>query len=399
MTERRVALFIVSLSSLTIWSILRELDLIDGKTKTILTIFSIIPFVFYTISLLNNYQFESKYFNFILPVFFLYELILVIRGWSFSYDDIKSYLETSYVFWPFVIPFFVFFDKKISTIFLLLKWIYFVGLGFLVISILSPFLLLTFNTAETLIGLAVGCGFLLLNANYLNNRKVIFTFIIILITLLSLTYLARRNGLLTLSGFLFFAFFLNEFNRPRSLLFRLFPIIIIGTIFLFFYSESLTTTLGGRLVARFFEDTRSVLFQMYYIDMVDNMVLGKGMNSIYYAPMPEMAIDGIIIDPVEYRNIVENGYLQLLLTGGFIHIFLFLLVLLPAAFLGIFKSSNQFTKACGVLIFLWLIDMFVYGLPRLSIHYILIWICVGICYTSTIRNLTNEKINSEILET
>jgi hypothetical protein len=106
-------------------------------------------------------------------------------------------------------------------------------------------------------------------------------------------------------------------------------------------------------------------------------------------------IDGEIYQAVQYRNLIENGYLQLLLTGGIIHIILFLLVLLPAAIKGIFMSSNQFTKACGVVIFLRLLDMFFYGLPSFTLAYILVWICVGVCYKTSIRRMTNDEIRSE----
>jgi hypothetical protein len=133
--------------------------------------------------------------------------------------------------------------------------------------------------------------------------------------------------------------------------------------------------------------------------MEDHMVFGKGMNGTYYYPMEETEQDdGIIYPEEEYRNNIENGYLQLLLTGGIVHVVLFLLILLPAAINGIFRSQNQFSMAAGVMVLLWLIDMCIYGLPTLSFHYILVWICVGICYKTSIRNKTNDEIRSEFQE-
>jgi hypothetical protein len=106
--------------------------------------------------------------------------------------------------------------------------------------------------------------------------------------------------------------------------------------------------------------------------------------------------DGVTrTDVVDNRNIIENGVLQLILNGGIIHVVLFFLVLIPASINGIFKSSNLFTKACGAFILLWLIDMFVYGLPAFGLHYILVWISVGICYKSSIRTKTDDEIKSE----
>jgi hypothetical protein len=116
--------------------------------------------------------------------------------------------------------------------------------------------------------------------------------------------------------------------------------------------------------------------------MRDNIVLGKGMNGTYYYPFEgETEVDGVIFGEIEYRNVIENGYLQLILTGGLIHLVLFLMLTIPAVFIGLFKSENQFSKACAIFIFLKLIDMLIFGLPMLTVHYILIWISIGICYS------------------
>jgi len=107
--------------------------------------------------------------------------------------------------------------------------------------------------------------------------------------------------------------------------------------------------------------------------MNDNLILGKGMNGTYYYPFEgETEVDGVIFGEVEYRNVIENGYLQLMLSGGVMHVVLFLLLCIPAIYKGIFRSSNQFSKACAIFIFLKLINMLIYGLPMLTVHYILI---------------------------
>ena len=146
---------------------------------------------------------------------------------------------------------------------------------------------------------------------------------------------------------------------------------------------------------RLSEDTRSGVYERFFYYMKDHMIFGNGMNGTYYCPLWEAEIDGAFFGAVQYRNLIENGYYQLLLTGGIVHIVLYVLVLLPAAVKGMFASSNQFTKACGIMVFLQLIDMFVYGLPTLTLDYILVWICVGVCYKASIRNMTNDEIRTE----
>ena len=171
MTEKRVAVFVLSISSLLIWDVLTKLGFIGGKIQTILVVLSLGPFIYTSFMLLNDYKFESSYFKFIYTLFLVYQIIIVARGWSFGYNDIKTYMQAEYIFWPFIIPLFVFFDKSIVTFGALFKWIYYTGVFFLIVALVIPTLIFKRLTAETYIALFVPCGFLLLNATYLKRQK------------------------------------------------------------------------------------------------------------------------------------------------------------------------------------------------------------------------------------
>lgn len=398
MTENRIAIFVVSVSSVLVWDILTRLGIIGGKIQTVLIVLSLIPFLYSSFMLLNDYKFESSYFKFIFSLFISYQLVTILRGWTFSYSDIKVYMQTSYVLWPFVIPLFVFFDKRIVTFGIFFKWIYYSGFFFLLIACIVPSLLLRRLTAETYIGFFVPCGFLLLNATYLKDRKVNLAFIVIFISILALTYLARRSGLASLVGFLVTAYFLNLMNNSKSKIFRFFPVIAIICAFLLFsqFFENSKEILFNKIELRLTEDTRSGVYERFFDYLRNDMLFGNGMNGMYYCPLWDAEVDGVFYRAIEYRNIIENGYFQLLLTGGIVHIVLFVLVLLPAAFLGIFMSSNQFVKACAIVILLRLTDMFLYGVPSFTLSYMLVWICVGVCYKTSLRTLTDNEIRIEL---
>jgi hypothetical protein len=391
-----VAIFVISVSSLSMYTLLTNFNLIDQKTFTALTVLSVAAFGYASYYLIKPFEFSSPFFKYLFYIFMFYEFTILIRGVSLSYENIKFYIQSGIIFWPIVIPVFVYFDKKISTMVLFIKWVYKVGLFFLFLCLVFPTLLIYRLTAETTISIVTVCGFLLLNANYLNYRKVYVSFTIIIISLLSVIYLARRSSILTLSGFILASYFLNITNNSKTLLFRFFPILVGIMIFMFLYipdlSSSLTTKIGERLK----EDSRSELFEMFFFQMRDDMVFGKGMNGSYYYPSGgELEDEGITFAEEDYRNLIENGYLQLLLNGGITQIVLFLMVTIPAIILGLFKSSNQFTKACAILILLWLLDMIAYGLPRFILQYVLVWISVGICYNSNFRNATDQEISEE----
>jgi len=398
MTAKRVALFVISISSLLIWDLLIIKNLLGGKMETILVILSLLPFVYSSFLLLNDFRFESSYFKFIITVFFCYEAVIVARGWSFAYEDIKTYIQDGSILWPFIVPVFIFFNKKLITFGYFFKWIYISGIFFLVVGIALPTLLIYRITAETFVYFALPCGFLLLNATYLSNKKVNLSLFALSLSILSLTYLARRSGLITLLGFVAAGYLINRSSASSPKLFRLLPFIVIIAAFVLFNQnfENIKDMLFNKLVYRISEDTRSNLFDMFFKQMKEHMIFGKGMNATYYFPFLGFEVDGVFYGKVEWRHIIENGWLQLLLTGGIVHIVLYVLVLLPGAILGFFKSANMFVKACSVVILLRMLDMFFYGMPSLNLPYILVWICVGVCYKTSLRKMTNDEIMVEI---
>jgi hypothetical protein len=397
MNNKAIPIFVYSVTSNTLLDLLSSLNLVSENSFIILKLLTIIALVYSATKLVIDYKFENAYFRFTFLLFILYEFITVVRGFTFS-SSIWYYLGliTGITFWPFVIPFFVFFDKKISNLALLIKYIYFVSIFFILVNIIFPTLLLSRLTAETIIGIAIPSGFLLLNATYLSNKKVNISFLVLFISLLSVTYLARRNVIVTISAYIIASYFLNIKSISKSFIFRLFPVLIGLLIFIFFSFNKLSTIITNKLDERLTQDTRSELFAMYFIEMQDYMTFGKGMNGSYYYPMPGGETeDGTVYSEEEYRHIIENGYLQLMLTGGIVQIILFLMILLPASIIGIFRSSNNLSKACGIMIFIRLIDMLIYGLPSLSLSYILVWISVGLCYSSSFRSLSDEEIKLE----
>jgi len=396
MNNKSIPIFVISITSFAVWNLLESLGKVTGNTFIFLMLLSISAFVYSSYKLLIDFKFENKYFKYTFLLFIIYEFIIIFRGWSFSTYYLINIMKSGFIFWPLIIPLFVFFEKNISTLVLLIKYIYFIGIFFLLVSLLSPNILIQWLTAERFIGIAISSGFVLMNASYLGNRKTNISFLVLFISLLSVIYLGRRNVVVTLSGYIIASYILNITSKTKSLLFRSFPILIGALIFFLFSFSNLNTKLTQKMNERFNEDTRSELFATYFLEMQDYMTFGKGMNGTYYSPMSGDTDDeGIAFTEVEYRNVIENGYLQLMLTGGVVHIVLFLLVTMPAAIIGIFKSSNNFTRACGIFILLRLIDMLIYGLPSFSMSYILVWICAGVCYSSQLRELSDESIKIE----
>lgn len=393
MKKYAATILFVSIAVISLLDYLGEKNFLTGTQSNIVWFFCILILLYSATLLCTDFHFENSYFKSVFYLFITYQGVIFFRGVSQT-NDFLSIVRQGHILWALFIPLFVFFDKALYHFGKIFNILYAFAIIFLVLTIVFPSLLLNRQTAEAFIpSLAIGCGFLFLNAKYLSNKIVNVSFFVLLISALSYTYFARRSGAFTLYVFLFAGYVFNLFSKSGKYIFKILPVLAIGGIFFLLIPNSFSKALLKKMDERLLEDTRTSLFDEFYRDMNDHMIFGKGMNGTYYYPMEEsIQDDGTVYSAVIYRNTIENGYLQLLLSGGILHIILFVLLLVPASLLGIFNSSNVFARACGLMILLWLIDMFMFGLPTLSIHYVLIWICVGICFKKSIREKSDEEI-------
>lgn len=393
--KKPIYYFILVLTLISVVNFLfYEIKIIGGVLWTFLNMGLLAVGLFFSYKIINDFEFENSYFKFIFRLFFIYQIILIARGFTTDYKTFKELILSEYLLWQFLVPLFVFFDKKLSSFVYLINAIYFLGIFFLVICLVRPSFIITRSTAESfIIPLTFGCGFVLLNARYVSNKKWIVAFFALFVGLLSFTYLARRNAVVSYGGLILMSIFLNNKSLSAVKFFKLIPVFCAVFIIAVFGIDYIPASLTSRLSDRITEDSRTDVFNDLFKSMEDHMAFGKGMRGTYYSPSGgELPDEGIEFVAVEYRDAIENGYLQLFLNGGIIYDVLFILVLLPAVVLGVFKSNNQFVQACAIVIFLWMVDMAIYGLPRLTLEYILVWISVGICYKTSLRKKTNEEI-------
>jgi hypothetical protein len=142
-------------------------------------------------------------------------------------------------------------------------------------------------------------------------------------------------------------------------------------------------------------DNRSFLFAELFLDMEPNeLLIGRGALGTYFSNFFYHAsrTPGAQADN-ENRSVNEVGYLQMILKGGYVMLFLYILILFPIAILGIFKSKNTISRMCGYYILIYILCWSVSYYPIFSAEYILLWIAVG-----TILPKSNRmKMNSELL--
>ncbi|MEO6316833.1 MAG: hypothetical protein ABIU63_06165 [Chitinophagaceae bacterium] len=357
---------------------------------------ALVPVFFYGNKIISV-QTDEPYFKLLFTVFMISNVFIILRIEGFSYVKFKDYLFSDFRLWPYIVPFTAFFTRKSFFFYWLFRIIFWLGITYLFISVVlwrdykaSPAI------AEQAIWIfSSASGLVLLTWTYHNAIRKLVAVVGIVLSLYVSALLARRNIILTGGCFIAFSYlaylaFEQGHATKKFLSLYIFGIMIIaGAAFFSANKNSSFKLLAGRVK----DDTREYVFDQYFISMENNMWFGKGIDGTYYCPL---VTEDINVDPVEYRDLIECGYLQVMLKGGITNLVLLLAILVSAAIIGIFFSKNMFTKGCGIMICLWLIDMGPYGLPTFSMRYILVWICVGVCFDKKIRLAGEETIRNLI---
>ena len=92
------------------------------------------------------------------------------------------------------------------------------------------------------------------------------------------------------------------------------------------------------------------------------------------------------------RTLIENGYLNLILNGGYIYVVLLVMVCLRSVYLGLFDSKNILCKGMAFIILIYFIDMIGYGLPSQNLKYLCIFLSIAGTRTKELRQMTNNEL-------
>jgi hypothetical protein len=126
-----------------------------------------------------------------------------------------------------------------------------------------------------------------------------------------------------------------------------------------------------------------------------DLLVGRGALGTYHSTYFEYTTEHGLGGDSPTRSTIEVGYLQMILKGGYIMMGLYLLILLPAAYLGIFKSNNIVAKMSGYLIITYLLFWTFTYPPVFSAEFILLWMAAGTAMSASTRKITNDEIMIE----
>ncbi len=194
------------------------------------------------------------------------------------------------------------------------------------------------------------------------------------------SYIAFHLTYLIFIGYMYF--FTNKKSKGKKVFIILSVLILVSIIAASFSDSSAFNVLADR----FNQNTRSGVEDYFFTDFKGkplDWIFGRGINGTYYCP---------VLEGQSYRNVIETGYLQFILKGGLILLFLYVYILLKGAFLGFFRSKNTICKAMSLVLFANVIFLFSGNTLEFSFRQILIWCCVMLCYNASFRNLSEQML-------
>lgn len=322
-------------------------------------------------------------------IFILWIIIIYVHSIPEIINPTKNYIHfkqfSSIYALLYVIPLFMI--AKLDMLFLqkLIRFLYVVCLIYVITAI--PQYLLT-GKGEGWMAFANGVLILLMTFPYYSSkyRKIILMAVIIAITIAMLD--ARRNKVLFFGGGLVLSFInilYSNSTTTRRYKVQMTLVLIsmfIGIISFYSYFELFFERIDTGM------DSRKDVVDLFFMDFDRtpmDWIFGRGIYGQIFG--------GILGDTdTGLRDGIENGYLTLILKGGWIWLGLLIIISLRAIFKGLFKSRNLLCRGFGFIVILYYIDMIGYGIPSIGLKYFMVFISIAGCNNEWLRSLSDEEL-------
>ena len=331
------------------------------------------------------------YFKFVFLLLILWSLFTIFRSFSFQGKRLITLFGHYLMGWAWLTPLAVIFGFNI------LNWprlFNFFGKFLLVASIIGLFCF--FYPISYNFGLFESFAFLpiLLLTFFFQSKKIKWIVLFSIPVFILVTYtISQRVNVLFLALIILFTFiqFLRLSEIKPEIKIVVIVLLSIACLVVIIKFEEFTNRITQN--EELTTDTRTFLFEELFLDMSHTELwLGRGAMGTYYSPYFDYTSQQGLEGDSETRSINEVGYLEMILKGGYVMMLLYILILLPAAFLGIFRSKNIISKMCGYFILAYLIVWGISYYPVYSAEYILLWMAAGTAISGKNRRLTNKQV-------
>ena len=352
---------------------------------------------------LIKFKIDNKYLRFFYPLYIIWSLITISRGFVFDTEVIKDFLFNGpFGLFPYLAPLILSFPQNLLFYKRAFSTIGFLNIVYVVLCVVFVKDLFTRNilneASQTIIdyltkNLVLSCGILFIIYSYYSQRKNYGTLLVIILSVLLVIIRARRAMIIILSAPLIAAYIIYIFKSKMKIglvIVSALGALIIITIGIKAYQQS---SIFDSVKTRGLENSRSPVEDCFYSDMkFKDWVIGRGVNGKYYCPNIDINLKS------DFRPIIETDYLNIILKGGLVSLGLLLFIMVPAILKGLFYSKNILSKAAAIWILFYLASLYPANVTTFTMSYLMVWISVGICYNKNIRNMPDELIKHFFLK-
>tara|TARA_B100001093_G_scaffold409908_1_gene399050 strand:- start:5500 stop:6591 length:1092 start_codon:yes stop_codon:yes gene_type:complete len=344
----------------------------------------------------------SKPLRGLFSVLVFWGIITMLRGISFSLQDLVTNFGNVYMAWAWALPLTLILGLKIENWTIVLN----------VIKLMFSLMIIAFLISLAFDNSYLQWAWLLRPVNMLlllglyrfSLINKLQMYLIIAVLIIVALQVKQRMDLLYLS--ITFSFLM--LNKLASAQIK--RVFIKYIIFGFVLIVTLIFTVGYELVSNFmatlidFQDSRTFLFNELMAELSSfEKIVGRGSLGTYFSQFMEHTkwyTVEILKKPwwgdSSTRITIEVGYLQMILKGGVTLMILNFIFFMTASYTAIFKSHNRFIKALGYYILIISILSIVSMRPAFTPTFILFWMAIGTVLSKKHREMNDEEINALI---
>jgi hypothetical protein len=133
------------------------------------------------------------------------------------------------------------------------------------------------------------------------------------------------------------------------------------------------------------EESRGSVFNDFFFDFntSSDWLLGRG-------------LEGRVLRSINLEegtsDVIENGFLTVILKGGLLYLLSSIFIFLKASYLGLFRSNNDVAKALAILILIYVVMMAYFNIPTYSTKYFFTWMSAAVLLSSEYRQYSNLQM-------
>ncbi len=351
---------------------------------------SILLLIFFFKIAFKNFD-TNTYFKVMFFLLISWCFITVFRALSLNPQAFITVFGHFLIGWAWMSPLAVVFGFNIFNWIMIFDFISTLSLIGSILTLGSPFYSMNFifGISKDMVFLPI----LFMTSMYHNKRNKRIAYITLLAFIINSIFSGQRANLgliLMIISFMIFEFYRQKEVGMYKKISVLFGILIFMMLLLSQVDKMIEKVEGDEDAQT---DTRTFLFVELFADLEPyQLIIGKGASGTYYSPYFEYTRRHGLGGDNPNRMANEVGYLQMILKGGIIMMALHLLILLPAAYLGIFASRNIITRACGYYIVIYLLLWMINSYAIYSAEFLLLWMAAGTIVSTKNRKLKNSDL-------